>query len=277
MVGDRPITRARLEQALARHTAGTDPATVLDELIVFEALLTRAREAGLDRDPALLAAWEQMLVTRYEARERAAIASPATPPNDTDIEAYYRAHPQRFAVEPQVRAAVIFLKCSPKATAERRAALESEAAELLTRARNLDRAAFDRLVRERSDEQVTRYTGGDTGWLRRDPATSGREPALLEALFALEAPGQYAPVVAGPDGFYVARLTERQPGGVRPLEEVREAIRYQLSREREWLARAAFHARAKEGLAIHIERSVLESIRATSAVTAPRLPTPPAR
>jgi parvulin-like peptidyl-prolyl isomerase len=171
-----------------------------------------------------------------------------------------------------VRGAVILLEVPAKATAEKQAEFRQRAEASLKEAlAAANEHAFSSLVMRSSEDQATRYRGGDIGWVSRDNAMV--EAPLREALFALKKPGEFAPLVRTPRGFYVAKLLGRREATRKPLAEVQEAIRHQLSRQKAEKAERDFYSSAKAGLDIHVNHALLESISLpTETNEPPRLP-----
>jgi parvulin-like peptidyl-prolyl isomerase len=75
---------------------------------------------------------------------------------------------------------------------------------------------------------------------------------LVQALSALKAPGELAPLVETPRGFYIAKLVEKRAAARKPLAEVREIIRYQIAREKAAQAVREFNDSMKAGLDISV-------------------------
>ena len=150
--------------------------------------------------------------------------------------------------------------------------MAEQAERLRIQAQAADGAAFERLVREHSEDQATRYQAGDTGWLSGGADKNRWDPAIAEALNALQRPGDCAPVVATATGFYVIRLTGTKPAATRPLTEVGPAIRHQLQQSKREQSTAAFHARMRAGLDIRTNAAVLARIVVPDSAT----PRPPA-
>ncbi|HXG47976.1 MAG TPA: peptidylprolyl isomerase, partial [Methylomirabilota bacterium] len=199
---------------------------------------------------------KQLIVAQFKEREFKP-ASPAV--SEHEIEAAYQNDGGRFAQPAAVRGAAIFLSMPATATAEKKAECRARAEAVLAEARGAaDEAAFAKLVAQHSEDQASRYRGGDLGWLT--PGAAGVEPALAGALFALKAPGDFAPLVQTPRGFYIAKLLERREAGRKPLSEVRETIRHQLSRAKAAQAERDFYAAMKAGLDITVNRELVEAI-----------------
>lgn len=270
MVAGRPVSRSALDAELARRGPGAAKEAALGALVGFEATLAQVRSTGFDRDPATVAAIERLLVARYEERELAAAEAPVVA--EEEVRAAYASDAARYAIPAAVRGGVLFLKSSPKAAPEQRATVAAQAEQLRTLAQAADGTAFERLVREHSEDQATRYQGGDTGWLSAGADKNGWDPAIAEALRALQRPGDRAPVVATPTGFYIVRLTGTKPASTRPLTEVGPAIRHQLQQARREQATAAFHARMRAGLDIRTNAAALALIVVPDSST----PRPPA-
>ncbi len=269
VVAGRPVRRAALEAELARRGPGVTKETVLGDLIRQQATLVQLRAAGFDRDPETVAAVERLLVARFEERELAEAEAPKV--SDAEVQAAYAADAARYAIPAAVRGGALLLKCSPKAATGQRAEVKQRAEQLRTAAAAADAAGFERLVREYSDDQSTRYHGGDTGWLSVSQKAGGWDPAVVQALQALATPGEYAPVVETPGGFYVVRLTETKAAGIRPLAEVRDALRHQLQVAKREQLTAAYQARMRSGLDIRTNTAAL----AQTLVTARTEPQPP--
>ena len=76
----------------------------------------------------------------------------------------------------------------------------------------------------------------------------------------MEAPGEFSPLVETARGFYVVKLIEKQEAKLRPLGEVKDALRYQLSRQKTEQAERAFHHSIQSGLHIEINHALLGEI-----------------
>ena len=270
-VGGRAIRRSTLERELARRGPGATKEAVLAELVRFETVLAKARAAGFDRDPEVVAALEHLVVARFEERELASAESPAV--SEAEVRDRYESESDRHAIPAARRGGVILLKASPKADPEHQAALARRAEALRAAAVAADDAGFERLVRENSDDTATRFHRGDTGWVSA-ANPGGWDPALVTALFALGSPGDCSPPVPTGQGIAIARLAEVRAAGTRPLAEVGEAIRHQLRLEKRERITADFQARTRAGLDIRTNLEALDRIVAANrdATPPPRLP-----
>ena len=258
-VGEATITREALAKELARQGAGRTRESVLEEMIRFECVLAKAKADGYDRRPEIVHDINRLIVARYRENQQAG-AEARMGASEEEIRSHYATNVDRYATPERVRAAVIQWHVSAKVTPDKRTEAKARAASVRTAARTLDVAGFAQLVRQHSEDQATRYRGGDAGWLTRSEADTPWEPELLKAIFELATPGDLSGVIETPRGFYVARLLERRPAGVRPIEEVRDRINYELSIEKRKQGEAAFFEQLKAGLSICIYSNVLESV-----------------
>jgi len=279
-VAGQDITLEALRSEVARHgrlasDVGGESNRVrlaLEDLIRFEVLYSRAIAAGYGQKPEVQAAIKRLIVARF--REGLETNRDAfRPPTEEAIADYYRRHPDRFGAPEQVRAAVIHLAVASTATPEERAEARrrAEALRVQAVAGAAGEATFGLLAHTNSAHQATRYRGGDLGWLTRESAGREWERTLVEALFALQTPGQVSPVAQGQDGFYLFRLTERKAAAVKPLAEVREGIAYRLAREERDRQQEKLYAELASGVAIRINESALAPLM----TNAPPPRTPP--
>lgn len=261
-VGEAFITKEALERELETRGGRAGKEAVLQELIAFQALLQEARAAGYDRDPGLVAAWEGMLVARFQEDRLGSSEGAGAKVEEAEVRDFYERSGERYRLPERSRAGVIFWQLSPKATAEKRAELAERAAAVRREAAKCDAVGFQELVRQHSEDQATRYRGGDTGWLKLGEPDLRWEPAVVSAIWSLDEPGAVSPVLTGERGMYVVRLAERQPAGRVPFEGVREAIAYQLGRQRQQDRQSNLIAGAKSRVQIEVHRELLDSVRA---------------
>jgi parvulin-like peptidyl-prolyl isomerase len=274
VVAGAEISVPMLQAELARQFQSAPAPTLaqkqaaLETLIQTEALYAKAQAAGFDQTPEMAARIKQLIVTQFREAQFPA-ASPL--PTDQEVEQYYRKNKDRYALPAKVRGAVIFLATPANATLEKQLEFGQRAEAVWAEAQAAQSdVEFADVVRRHSEDQASRYRGGDIGWLNPGDA---RNPALTEALFAVEKPGQVAPLIRTSRGFFIAKVLERTEAGFQPLAEVREAIRYQLTRQQAQQAEAEFRAATTHGLSIAINQPLLESVTVPDKkVSPPRTP-----
>jgi len=246
---------------------------LLQDMVNFESVYLRAKEAGFDQKPEIARQIKTFIVDRFiEEQLKGKPESPAV--SDAEIAEYYRSHASRFSLPEKVRFGVIQIGSSSKATKAKKAEAIRKAESVLAEARALGdlERGFGQLAQRYSEDQATRYLGGDAGWLAR--GEPGRwDAAVVDAAFALETAGDLSPVIAAANGFYLVKLIEKQSAGHRPLAEVAAAIRYQLALEKRHRTQQEFQEAMTAGLKIEINRALLETI-SMPASTSPAAPPP---
>jgi parvulin-like peptidyl-prolyl isomerase len=131
------------------------------------------------------------------------------------------------------------------------------------------------LARQHSEDQATRYQGGELGWNTRDQLKERFGAALSAAVFALVESGQSTTLVEAPDGFYIARLLEQRPQQVRPFAEVREAIAYEVSQRNELARQAKWFSQLQQNIPVKSYPDRLPASVSVNQVTESRPPSVP--
>lgn len=273
-IGDRSITTAQWEAALERLGPGASPRQqeqLLGDLVRAELLAGQAQKAGYQERPDLRAHFDRLVGAAFKEEKLAPLLAAASMATDAEIAAYYQAHASNYVTPDALRLGVIWIKVSPKADAERQAQAEARAETLLAEARQADLTGFAALTRQHSEDEATRYRGGDTGWISRDSA-GGHWPAIvLDAGEAMISPGDCARVRSD-NGIYVVRLLEKRPAAHRPLAQVRDGVGYLVVREKQQQAERAFYEQLSAGVPIRFNHSLLDSISNSVSSAPPPLP-----
>jgi len=259
LVEGEAITVKDFELELGRRAAGLpgsedSPETrrrVLEALIQRKSLLVRARAEGFVDDPEMAAMVETLVATRYREQLLTGSEDPVVRPDE--VEARYEAHADRYRQPAAVRAQVLWIDTSARATPAKQAEQRARAESLRARAVDADAADFRELVRRFSDDPSTRYVGGDTGWLVSGEARPARLAEIESAALDLPAPGAVAPLLELPGGFAIVRLLDRRESAPRPIAEVREAIAYDLLREKRHAEQQALRDQIRDGLEIRTD------------------------
>jgi hypothetical protein len=262
-VGDHVITAQAFQAEMARRgLRGSrgglrEKEALLEEMIRLQVYAAKARAAGYDKAPEIVAAVDRMLAEMYQ-REQAAAHAVVTP---DEVAAYYREHGAEFDAVERRQAAIVFVAIpreagdkQKKEASERAARVAAEAAKLDAKVRS-----FGPLAAKWSDDAATRYVGGDIGWLQKGEKYRF-DAAVVDAVFKLARAGEVSPVLATPGGLYVVRLIEKSEGTPRPLSAVKANIANRLAQEkRTRLAREGYE-RLKADVPVRIDRAVLEAI-----------------
>ena len=274
LVNGQPIPLAVWQQHATRR--GPDGArAALDDLIRQELLFQRACAAGYDRDPQLLGSFRRMVAARFEEDRLGQRGAPAA--TAEEARAYYNTNLNQYRMPEKRRAAVVFVRVPHTASAERKAEFADQVNAIREEAfvsRQTERH-FGALAVRYSDDQATRYAGGDLGWLSRAEAAPRFGKALNEALFALTNATDLSPVFEVPGGLCFIKLIELQPASTRRFEEVREALAYQLTQQRRQQERLEFDQQLRAGAQIQINDDAVTAATVAAKGTEPKPPRMP--
>lgn len=283
VVGDTQIRVDDIRDQIARQgTPSGDRALperrrreALDALIWRAALYESAVAAGIDKEPEVRERWKRMLAQIHEERLRASQPEPEPIP-DSLVQQHYQATIARFDEPERRRVQAILLKIPAHATPGKRAEMRARAEEIHASAASATDAEFRKLVMSHSEDQATRYSGGEFGWVDRKQA--GRLPAeAVEAAFSLNEPG-VAPLVETEAGFHIVRLVEIRPARRRTLEEVKAQLLRELAASLQEEREKAFRQRVLSGLTVKIDDAALARVppppapSPAAAVRPPQLP-----
>ncbi|MFN7915239.1 MAG: peptidyl-prolyl cis-trans isomerase [Vicinamibacterales bacterium] len=138
-----------------------------------------------------------------------------------DLTKAYNDNIQQYTSPEQVRASHILLKTEGKDEA----AVKAKAEEVLKEAKG--GADFAELARKYSEDDSNNKNGGDLDYFGRGRMV----PEFDAAAFTME-PGQISDLVKTQFGFHVIKLTDKKPGAVRPLDEVKQQLTDQIQSEK---------------------------------------------
>jgi parvulin-like peptidyl-prolyl isomerase len=274
-VGSEIITVKDFQDAMQTRPVGNDPAAraaLLNQMIEFRAAVQEAKARGYDRDPEVKAAFDHLLANRLRAQDEATAAEdPGITPEES--QRYYQEHQKDFSVPAKVRAAMIFVEAPSSFTPEKRAQRHARIEEAHAKAAREPapvQTGFGPLAAEYSYDQATKYHGGDLGYLMEGAFgndADALEPAVTAAVFQLKEPGQISDIIETSRGYYLLRLTERQPATVRSFASARNQIIAHLRRERATTVRANYTTRLLAGKKIEISRERLMSLAPSPAAS----------
>jgi len=241
------LDRAWQEKSGSQHVNDGQVAQVGEvmlELIQFELLYADASQSEYASKPEVAQAIRRLVVDYYMKDtllpELAAIAV-----TDEDIEAYYQANTALFTLPPATHGALIQISVPATVSVDKKAALQTRAQAAHKQALLLADSVtdFGGVAVKYSDDQATRYRGGDVGWLN---GQSHWDKQLLAEFGKLGTAGALSEVIETKDGFYVLKAVEVRSGSVQNLTVVREKIRHQLFRDKRQSVKDNFYASLSE-------------------------------
>jgi len=241
-VGGQTITEKDLVQEAEWRKANQQavPAApeLLKEMADRLALVEKAKQSGIADDPETQRRVQSVIIARLREKQIDAEVAKVTV-SDEELKAAYDSRSTEFSNKALDRFAILFQAADAKASDARKAEAKKRLEDAIALSDTTPSAGgrgpaaggFGQVAAQHSEDQVSRYRGGDVGWLEAD-AKETRLPAnVLEAGRAL-AKDKRSGVLEANDGFYVIMKTDARPGGVRPLVEVADNLRQQLVREK---------------------------------------------
>lgn len=158
--------------------------------------------------------------------------------NETEMQIFYRQHPEIFMQPARVRARQIMAAVDADATEDKH---EAAVQRLMHIQRRLERGeSFAVLALEYSD-CPSKTRGGDLGYFSREDVL---EP-LSRAAFALE-PGQTSDIIATRHGYHIVQCLDYSPPAQMAYNQTREKIERTIRRNKEKEAAEAYLANLRK-------------------------------
>ncbi|WP_367871017.1 peptidylprolyl isomerase [Luteolibacter sp. Populi] len=235
VVAGRTITEADLREEAAwrkaNHQAVPAAEVLLDEMVKRLAMVERARQAGLETETETRRRVESLLISRLRERDLDAVVAKVEV-SDEELRASYEARKEEFSRKGLDRFALLFQAVpaqgseARKAEARQRleAGLAAAAAKPAEGGRGPAASGFGAVAMDHSDDQSSRYRGGDIGWIETEAKETRWPAAVMKAGRALQINSR-SEIIEGPEGLYVIMKTDARPGGARPFDEIAERLR----------------------------------------------------
>ncbi|HWB07522.1 MAG TPA: peptidyl-prolyl cis-trans isomerase [Verrucomicrobiales bacterium] len=233
--GDGVITvddfNREVERRIAKNISIPDKAVLLEEMLERLAAVSRAKKAGLDADAETKRSMENILIAKLRAAElETKLRDVAV--SDDELRRAYDADTASHSRPAKVRLALIQIKGDAKMSESKRTELRARMEDALKKAaatpaeggRGAAAGGFGQVAAEVSDDQVSRYRGGDIGWLDEGNFSYHWPKPVLEAGYALEK-GATSGIIESDGSFYAIMKTDRRDGASTSFESAKSAIR----------------------------------------------------
>ncbi|MDD4017306.1 MAG: peptidyl-prolyl cis-trans isomerase [Kiritimatiellae bacterium] len=253
-VGGRKITRAGFEaEAVRRRAAGRPAASakeLLDEMIEREAMLVKAEASGIATNETFQRDTESRLLSQWVASTLAKTRDNVKVTDEELKASYEERKDSAFTSAALTRLAILYRRLSGHAGGDAAQALEKSLSEGLA-AFEKDRAAatnqgrlpgFGKIASDYSEDTVTRYRGGDLGWLNLEKGEHSRVPKEVLAAGAALAQGQVSVPIRAGDGIYVVMKIGERSAKQMTFHEALPMLRRRLLREKQRAAEDRFKA-----------------------------------
>lgn len=212
----------------------------LDEVIIDTLLYNEALRQKLDRDKEVMDVIEEAKKKIVIARLLQSDVEEGITITDVEIEEYYNANREKFAMPEVLRASHILVKTDGEA---------NEVLAALSAGGN-----FEELARTHSVDP-TASTGGDIGYFTKGQLV----PEIEEACYNMQV-GDISGVVKTQFGYHIIKLTEKREPHVRALDEVSDSIKQALQRLKKRALFNQFVTKLKEKSKISVNEKLLDDI-----------------
>jgi peptidyl-prolyl cis-trans isomerase D len=142
--------------------------------------------------------------------------------SDQELRSYYDAHKAEYSQEEQVHARHILVMVNDQRNDAQAQARVAEARKKLEGG-----ADFAAVARQYSDDTASKDKGGDLGWFGRNKMVKEFEDAAFGAQ-----PGKLVGPVKSSFGYHLIEVTEKRPAGEQPFDAVKGQISARLVAER---------------------------------------------
>ena len=280
-VNGQPITEAEVQQEIQRRTAARravgDADSLVRELVERKAMLDEAARSPALQDPAVRRELENRQLGQWLDRTLKVERDRVTVTDD-ELRAHFDAHPETARQPEMVRLAILYRKANPRDPAESSTALRDELQQARTdyladpaAATQQGRlAGFGTIAARASEDTISRYRGGDLGWLTTD-ADRARLPAEVLAAGQALTVGGVSDVLAAGDGWYVVMKTDHRPAQTTPFAEAAPGLRRQLIRQKQEAVERDFTSNLLARARVEINPEQVSRL----VIPAPVAPVPP--
>jgi hypothetical protein len=264
---------AEAEWRKANNQFVPEAEVLLKEMVNRRAMIERAKHSGVADEPDTRRRIESLLIARLRERQLdAELAKVAV--TDEELTAAYKTRAAEFTRKGLDRFSILFQAAQAKMSAARR----SEARKRLATATDLAdanpapggrgpaAAGFGAVAIDHSDDQTSRYRGGDIGWIETTAKQTRWPDTVLDAGRALKT-GTRSDILECDDGYYVIMKTDSRPGGARPFAEIAERLRQSLLHEKQRACEERFVAQALELAKVEMDGAAARKV--TLPVTKP--------
>jgi hypothetical protein len=233
----------------------------LDELVAEMLLYQAALASGLEQDPQV-----RRLMARLFLQQEVTGKVPEAFPED-ELQRYYEAHQDEFAVLEGVRIRRILVKITPDRADEAARAKAEELREELV----ANPESFAELATEHSeDPNLPRGTASH--FLRREePHWIDR--AVVDQAFGLEA-GQLSPVFRSSEGYNIVMAVERRDREQHTFEAARPRVHRKVREERAKALYESYVDGLRRNASIDVDETRLDSIEVPPARPHPPVANP---
>jgi len=224
MLIEEKIAREKIKELKIKVPQKEVDATIervkADNDLTQEGLVAALKEQGQSYDQyrkMLKKELERRRLVNYEVTSKIII-------REEEIKEYYEAHQAEFSTKGKVHLAMIFLKQEDPADREESRALKVEAGKIIEKIKAGE--DFGKLARQFSNGPGAKE-GGDLGVFK----ISELNPEMVATIKDLSS-GEVGVPIVGPNGIQIIKVVEKDKGGEKSFDQVKNSIRSTLYRKK---------------------------------------------
>lgn len=281
-VGKVSITESDFEREIQRRREAGRPIesadAILNEMIRRQAMLQRAESSDVMTDPAaqrerenqLLAQWRDRTIA--QEKDRVSVS-------DEELRRFYERHQDKLGTPAMTRLAILFRRLSPHDPQEQqdavRADLEAGREAYLKDPKAATQEGrlqgFGTVAAQYSEDTISRYRGGDVGWIQEGDADGRLPPEVIELGNRLN-PGQVSEVTAIGEGLYVVMKCDQRAARAATFEDVAPTLRRRAIREKQDELERKFMDNLLAAASVQINTEKAARLRVPDSTAENRLP-----
>ncbi|MBF0450379.1 MAG: peptidyl-prolyl cis-trans isomerase [Candidatus Magnetomorum sp.] len=263
IVGDQKIFiedfNEEMQRRGGRHLEKLDKNKLLDEMILRSAMVDQALKMGINQHRDFIRIYENLLVGQYKKQELTPLIDGVNFSAD-EIQQYYTDNIQKYTQPAKARLAIIYMKTHSKMSDEKKQQILNRMNEALNKAKQpVSGRGFGRISVQYSEDQVSRYKGGDIGWLYENRAYRW-DANVLKTGFALEKINDVSDIITTDTGLYIVKLLDRRPSQITPFKKVKERIRHKQLLETRKETEQKFDKDVRAKTPVQIYHDVLDKV-----------------
>ncbi|MDB6030530.1 MAG: hypothetical protein JWM16_868 [Verrucomicrobiales bacterium] len=250
-VGSREIRledfKTEVEWRIKNHRPLPDRRELLDEMIARELLLQKARAEGLENDPDVRHSYESLLAGKLRDRMLTPRVE-ALKVSSEEVQSLYKKELARNTQSAKAHLALVCIKTDSKMSSEKRAEAEKRIQEARQFALGLPSSTrgFGQIAMDYSEDQASRYKGGDVGWFDENQTAYRWPSEVVAAGFGLKTNGAISEVIAAANGFYLVTKLDARESVATPLGQLQASLQRRLLTEKRQQTETAFRQELRD-------------------------------
>lgn len=244
-VGDSVITsddfKKEVQWRLAHNRSLPEKSVLLEEMVAREISVQKAKALGLDTNYDVQQTYREMLAGEVKDRELTPKVE-GVKISAEEINAAYQQDISKYTKPAKTRLALVYIKVDRKMNTEQKAVADARIADAEKAAKALTNfgRAFGTVAMDFSEDQASRYRGGDVGWFDESEPMFRWPKEVVQAGMALQQIGQISPIIRTSNGLFLVMKTDIRDRNITPLANVSGSIERRLLTEKKQQVEAAF-------------------------------------